>query len=231
MPFVLKFFYFLVYCNFSVESLSDMLGMKLFGNVHVQDHTKAVPLSTAELIGLSRVNDRQAFRLLIERYQRLVGMIVFRLIPCREDAIDICQDVFLKVFEHLDSYRAEAEFSTWIGRIAHYTAINYLSKKRVPCFSDLPQAEPLILNVAHGGPGPEDLHREDHRQTVLEREMEQLPELDRTMLVLFHQQGMNYEEIAKTLDITVAKVKSHLFRTRRKLRERLGVLTSCQEVS
>lgn len=208
-----------------------MLNMKLFGNLRVLNQKQPIPPSSAELIERSKANDREAFRLLIERYQRLVGMIVFRLVPRREDAVDLCQDVFLKVFEHLDTYRGEAEFSTWIGRIAHHTAINHLRKRRVPSFSELPQAEPMIMNAAHSGPGPEDHHQENLRQTLLEKEMALLPEQDRTMLILFHQQGMNYEEIGRTLDLTVANVKSHLFRARKKLRERLGVPATCQEVS
>jgi RNA polymerase sigma-70 factor (ECF subfamily) len=205
--------------------------MKPQGHLQVLDQKQAVPPSSAELIERSKANDRDAFRQLIERYQRLVGMIVFRLVPRREDAVDLCQDVFLKAFEHLGTYRGEAEFSTWIGRIAHHTAINYLRKKRVPSFSDLPQEEHRIQNTAHQEPGPEEHYQRDDRQSALEREMALLAETDRTLLTLFHQQGMNYEDIGRTLGMTVANVKSHLFRARKRLRERLCVPASCQEVS
>ena len=193
-------------------------------------HSQPLP-APADLIHRSRKGDREAFRLLIERYQRLVGMIVFRIVPRREEGLDICQDVFLKVWEHLDDFRADAEFSTWIGRIARNTALNFLKRKRIPAFSELGPAEHSIDRAACASPDPEAVCEAEAQRSRLDREVTALPEQDRTMLVLFHQEGMNYEEIGRVMDLPVSFIKSHLFRTRKRLRQRLGGDAEAREVS
>ena len=190
-----------------------------------------LPASTVELIERSRAGDHRAFKELIDRYQRLVAMIVFNMVPRQEDGRDVCQEVFIKVFEHLGEYRAEAEFSTWIGRIARNTAINHLRKKRTPVFSDLASLARSIENLAGNCVPPEIRCEESQKQAKLEEEVAALPEQDRVILTLFHQEGMDYESIGRVLDLPLSTVKSRLFRTRKKLRQRLAGLFAAREVS
>lgn len=205
--------------------------MKNKGRLFVLDKNSPSPPATAELIERSRAGDRQAFQALIERYQRLVAMIVFRIVPQREDALDLCQDVFLKVYEHLGDFRAESEFSTWIGRIARNTALNHIKRQRLPSFSELPTGAAGVEALSGMQPSPEQRYQADERSRRLEQELAALPEADRVMLSLFHQQGMDYESIARILELPVSSVKSHLFRSRQKLRQRLGGLSVAREVS
>jgi len=204
--------------------------MKKRGLMSLLDPESPSFIGPADLIQRSKAGDREAFRLLIERYQRLVAMIVFRIVPHREDGRDLCQDVFLKVYEQLGTYRGEAEFSTWIGRIARNTALNHIKKKKVLAFSDLPHEAHLISAVTSFAPSPDYCYEEAVRNAQLEREVAALPEQDRSMLALFHQEGMNYEEVGRVLGLPVSSVKSHLFRARKRLRERLGA-GAAREVS
>lgn len=208
-----------------------MLTMKKKGKLLVVEPDTLLPSSTAELIERSRKGDRQAFKELVERYQRLVAMIVFRIVPRQEDGRDVCQEVFLKVFEHLGDYRAESEFSTWIGRIARNTAINQIMKKRTPVFSEFSSSPQAFENIAGCGSSPESCCEESQVQAKLEEGVASLPEKDRVMLTLFHQEGMDYESIGRVLDLPLSSVKSRLFRARKKLRERLVGLVAVREVS
>src|SRR5688572_3996457 len=84
-----------------------------------------------ELVHAVLRNDRDAFRELIRRYERLVMQIVCRMVKRAPDQEDLCQEVFLKVYDKLQHYRFEAKLSTWIGRIAFNTCVNFLQRKQV----------------------------------------------------------------------------------------------------
>ena len=169
----------------------------------------------------ARQGDREAFRHLVERYQRLVAMIVYRIVPDHDDGLELCQEVFLKVYQSLGSYRAEAGLSTWVGRIARNTSLNHLKKRKTLSFSSVTGVLD-VAEVAATTAGPEQVLVAEERQRLLVRELAKLPEIDRTMLVLFHQEGLSYEEIGQVVDLPVSGVKSHLFRARCRLREKLG---------
>ena len=85
--------------------------------------------------------DMRAFQALVEDYQRLVCHVVFRMVHNEEDREEICQDVFVKVYQNLSKFEQKSKLSTWIGRIAYNTCINYLKKKKVPLYEDLAPAE------------------------------------------------------------------------------------------
>ena len=75
--------------------------------------------------------DQNAFKTLIGQYQRLVTHFVFRMVPSQADREDICQEVFVKIYQHLDRFRFDSSLSTWIGRIAYNTCLNHLEKKKL----------------------------------------------------------------------------------------------------
>jgi RNA polymerase sigma factor (sigma-70 family) len=166
--------------------------------------------------------DKGAFRLLIREYQRLVSHIVFRMIPAKPDQEDLCQEVFVKVYQHLDRFRFDSKLSTWIAQITYNSCLNFLEKRRLPLYDDLHDDEKPFEPA-----GNELVDRPDRimetRQTAqtLRAEIDHLPPVYKTIVTLYHLDEMSYGEIAAVLKMPEGTVKSYLFRARRMLKERL----------
>ena len=170
------------------------------------------------LINKILAGNTNAFQSFIEQYQRLVSHIVFRMINKEQDREDICQDVFLKVYQNLSSFKFEAKLSTWIAKIAYNTCINYLEKMKVPLFNDISADEFRFLgnNIT-----PDKFTEERDISLRLQIEIDNMPVQFRTILTLFHLDEMSYNEIAEVLQLPEGTVKSYLFRARKQLKERL----------
>ncbi len=165
--------------------------------------------------------DSNAFRLLIEHYQRLVSHIVFRLIPQPKDREDLCQDVFLQVYQNLGSFKFESKLSTWIGRIAYNRCLNYLEKKRTPLYDDLSGSESSLETLPANVIQPDEAIAAGDLSVRLQREIEHLPIQFRTVITLYHIEQMKYQEIAEIMQLPEGTVKSYLFRARQLLKQRL----------
>jgi RNA polymerase sigma factor (sigma-70 family) len=176
---------------------------------------------TSLLVSRVQAGDRQAFRVFIEKYQRLVAAIVFRMVYNAADREELSQEIFLRIFENIKEFQGAAKISSWIGRIASNTCINHLRKKRLPLFADISAEGQTLENVAGDSPTPERLNERADSSRNLQREIDRLPAHYRLILTLFHFSEMNYDEIGKALELPAGTVKSHLFRARQKLRERL----------
>lgn len=177
------------------------------------------------LVARVQAGDRLAFREFIEKYQRLVAAIVFRMVYNSADREEICQDVFLKIFAHINRFEGGCRVGAWIGRIAGNTCINHLRKKRLLLYDDIAGPEADLGNVPGDDPTPERLHEQADLNSSLQDEIERLPLHYRLVLTMFHFSEMNYEEIGRALDMPAGTVKSHLFRARQKLRQRLAITT------
>ncbi|HUU04537.1 MAG TPA: sigma-70 family RNA polymerase sigma factor [Patescibacteria group bacterium] len=173
------------------------------------------------LVSRVQAGDRQAFRVFIEKYQRLVAAIVFRMVYNNADREELCQEIFLKIFQNIGEFQGAAKIPGWIGRIASNTCINHLRRKRMPLFADVSANGQTLENVAGNGHNPEHISEQADSNRNLMQEIERLPAHYRLILTLFHFSEMNYEEIGRTLTMPAGTVKSHLFRARQKLRERL----------
>lgn len=174
-----------------------------------------------DLIKKIKAGDTTAFRALIEEYQRLVSHIVFRLVRSPKDREDICQDVFLQVYQNLGAFKFESKLSTWIARIAYNRCLNHLEKKRMPLYHDVVGAETSVEALAEHGGQPDQEAESRHLSDLLQHEIEQLPIQSRTIITLYHLEQMKYQEIAEVLRLPEGTVKSYLFRARKLLKQRL----------
>ena len=176
-----------------------------------------------ELVEQILAGDRGAFRTLIKEYQRLVSHVVFRLIPAGPDQEDLSQEVFIRVYQHLDRFRFDSKLSTWIARIAYNTCLNFLEKKKLPLYDDLVTEEDREFEPV----APDETARPDfgfeatETGVILQKEIEQLPAVYKTVLTLYHLEQMSYNEIADIMNMPVGTIKSHLFRARRLLKDKL----------
>ena len=163
----------------------------------------------------------EQFKILIEQYQRLVSHIVYRMISKEADREDICQDVFIQVFQNLGNFKFESKLSTWIAKIAYNLCLNYLEKKKTPLFDDLSPAEESIETQSGDSFAPDTFTEQQDRSSRLQVEIDKLPVQFRTILTLFHLDEMKYNEIAEILGLPEGTVKSYLFRARKLLKQKL----------
>lgn len=163
--------------------------------------------------------EEAAFKALIRQHERLVAHMVGRLVKGTEDREEICQDVFLKVYEKLGEFTFQSKLSTWIATIAYRHAINHLRKRKI-AFQEIPEDEDINRFVEKEDPG-EALAARDEEERVLQL-VEELPVHYKTVLTLFHLDGMNYAEIGAIMDMPAGTVKSYLFRARNLLKEKVG---------
>ena len=157
--------------------------------------------------------DTSAFEELVVAYQGVLFHLAVRMTGNHEDARDLTQTVFLKVYRNLGSFDHQHRFYSWIYRIMMNEALNFLDRRK-------PQGE-LDDRLAERRPGPEDdAHRSQIDQAVQEAIMT-LPPADRQVLVLRHFEELSYHEISDVLGIPDKTVKSRLFTARQRLGERL----------
>jgi RNA polymerase sigma-70 factor (ECF subfamily) len=163
--------------------------------------------------------DAQAFQQLIRQNERLVAHMVGRLVKETEDREELCQDVFMKVFEKVSNFSFQSKLSTWIATIAYRTAINHLRKSKVR-FVDIEEEEKQISRLMTDDNPGELLDEKDIEQHVMSL-IEQLPPHYKVVLTLFHVDGKNYEEIGEITGMPDGTVKNYLFRARQILKEKV----------
>ena len=149
------------------------------------------------------------------------------MIGHREEAVDLSQEVFIKVFQALDRYNPEYKFSTWLFRIAGNAAIDHLRKKRprtVPLDATLTDANGRVSSPEYRSPDldPYALLRNSERGAAIAQAIESLPAEFRELITLRHFTGLSYEEIAEIKEMPLGTVKNKLFRARAVLKERLS---------
>lgn len=165
--------------------------------------------------------DKAAFERLVSQYQRLVSHVVARIAGTEGDFEDICQDVFFKVYRNLKSFHFDCKLSSWIGRIAHNTSLNYVARKRPASFSDFTEEEYGADSFADDQPGPVERAEQADIAIRLKEEIRKLPQAYRTALTLYHLEEMSYLEISEIMSLPINTVKSHIFRARRMLKDKL----------
>ena len=181
----------------------------------------------AELVRRTLEGDHEAYRALVNAYQSKVYGIAYGVIHNREDALDIAQEVFIKAFSRLRSFRGSSSFYTWLYRITVNLAIDHARKKRHMVSVDyddrlLEKAPPEGAPRGRRDANPlEVLEREELNETIMNAIME-LPEEQRATVVLREIEDLSYAEIASVLGCSIGTVMSRLHYGRKKLREKLS---------
>jgi RNA polymerase sigma-70 factor (ECF subfamily) len=162
-----------------------------------------------------QAGDVSALACLLDRYSRPVHSLIFKLVRNREDAEELAQDVFVKVFRHAASFKGDSSFSTWIYRIAYNTAISAVRKKK-PEFPAIDEA--MIDNVSEEmTPVAFSTDDADRRIDLLDGALAKLPPDEQAIILLFYMQEKSIEEIAAITGLSTSNVKTRLHRIRKKL--------------
>ena len=181
-----------------------------------------------ELIERIQGGDQDAFKELVERYQRKVYSICYGMLKDQESSLDVSQEVFIKVYRYLEKFNRESSFYTWLYRITVNMCIDYIRKnskvQRVEYDDRLSHDSSDIEGEEHILPSRLGIHpdkvygRKELREKMLEA-LESLSEKHRTILILREVEGLSYEEIAEVLNISKGTVMSQLFHARRYFQE------------
>ncbi len=164
--------------------------------------------------------DLNAFKILIRQHQTLVIGMVRRIIKDQNDVDDLCQEVFIKVFKNLNSFKYNSKLSTWIGQIAFTTALNHVKKfsGKKHLVVDLDAFE----NSYQTSDDPEGLLIQKNTAQFVQGEVAKLPIPYRTVLTLYHLQELSYSEVGEITGLPEGTVKSYLFRARKLLKDKLA---------
>ncbi len=186
---------------------------------------KLVSLADGELITRALAGREESFEELVRRYQRPIVAYVYRMVGDYDSALDLTQEVFIRIYNSLGRYRPEFKFSTWIYRIAHNAAIDHLRR------SDSSRTEDLEVEgeggqtfqrpLASKAPTPEQLSERNERRVEIEEVIGQLPPAYRELIVLRHAHDFSYDEIAEVTGLPLGTVKNRIFRAREAMRAQL----------
>ena len=179
-----------------------------------------------ELVDGAVAGREDGFEELVRRYQRPIAAYVYRLVGDYDAALDLTQEVFIKVYASLTRYSPEYKFSTWIYRIAHNAAVDYLRRcsSRAVEELDRPASEgkgTFEKQLASGALSPEQESERAERRAEIEEIVRGLPAAYRELIELRHAHDLSYEEIAEVTELPLGTVKNRIFRAREAMRQKL----------
>ncbi len=182
-----------------------------------------------------KAGDEQSFALLLQRYRSPLVNFLYRMVRNREQAEDLAQEVFIRVYRARAEYVPSAKFTTWLFRIATNLALNSLRDTRhqrmeisldAPVTADAEDGDERTLDVADKHPDIEQHLVEETRKAMIKHAIDKLPEKQRAAVLLHKYQELDYGEIAKILSCSESALKSLLFRAYENLRVELAPLVA-----
>ncbi len=190
-------------------------------------------MATDDLTLVKRVRggDQRAFKLLVERYQRKVYAVALGMLKDKEEAMDVSQEAFVKVYKYLDHFKGDASFYTWLYRITVNICIDIIRKRAGAGGEAVEFDETMPMDVSEANIGALGSRLGTNPQkSALRRELAEkiqealaaVPEKHRAILLLREIEGMSYEDLSRTLDIPKGTVMSRLFHARAKVQKILS---------
>lgn len=181
-----------------------------------------------QLLELAKAGDLTSFEELVSLYEKKVYNYCYRMTNNKEDAEDLTQEVFIKVYKSLGLFKGNSQFSTWIYRIAHNICIDKYRKNKAVVISISPDREKEDdrgLELPSADLSPEEKIIAKERQQILQKCINELKPEYRSVIILRDLQHYSYEEISDILKLPLGTVKSHISRARSALRDAVGALT------
>jgi RNA polymerase sigma-70 factor, ECF subfamily len=174
-----------------------------------------------ELVASAVTGLEGGFEELVRRYQRPISGYVYRMVGDYEAALDLTQEIFIKVYASLARYRSEFKFSTWIYKIAHNCAVDYLRRNngREQSLMSGTEGDSYELPLESKRLSPEQESEREERRLEIEGVVRALPGAYRELIILRHSQDLTYEEIVEVTGLPLGTVKNRLFRAREMMRQ------------
>ena len=178
-------------------------------------------LADGELVQSALAGRESGFEELVRRYQRPIAAYVYRMVGDYDAALDLTQDVFIKVYASLSRYRSEFKFSTWIYKIAHNAAIDHLRRNAARDHAVTRDDDRTETRIESRRLTPEQESERNERRSEIEVVVQLLPPAYRELIVLRHSHDLSYDEIAEITGLPLGTVKNRLFRAREAMRDLL----------
>jgi RNA polymerase sigma factor (sigma-70 family) len=192
------------------------------------NHTTGNNPADKHLVDRVLRGDTRAFGIIIKNTENLVAQIVFKLIPVAEDRKDLAQDIYMKAFHNLAGFKFQSKLSTWIAQIAYNSCLSWIEKKKLVLTGTLHEDEEMydttqarIYNNITAGSHSENQLFQKELSGILGKEIEGLPTIYKTLIMLFHHESLSYAELSQITGMPEGTVKSSLFRARKMLKENL----------
>lgn len=183
-------------------------------------------LTDEEIVEKIKQGRVDLFEEIVNRYQRKLVNYIYRMISDIDTAMELCQEVFIKVFNSLDKYNPEYKFTTWVHRISSNATIDLMRKKKIEAYSldtnDQEDAPSLKNQIAADGLTPLENLEMAQLQARIESAIDELPFIYKQLIVLRHINELSYEEIATTVNLPLGTVKNRIFRGREMLKAKLA---------
>lgn len=185
----------------------------------------AAAAADGELVARAIAGREESFEELVRRYQRPIAAYVYRMVGDYDAALDLTQEVFIRVYGSLERYRPEFKFSTWIYRIAHNAAIDHLRRQGAARLEDLEAGaeggRTYEKPLASSAPTPEQESERVERCAEIEEVIRGLAPAYRELILLRHAHDLSYDEIAEVTGLPLGTVKNRIFRAREAMRAQL----------
>jgi RNA polymerase sigma-70 factor (ECF subfamily) len=178
-------------------------------------------LTDAELVVRTAAGSHDGFEELVRRYQRPIISYIYRMLGSHDAALDVSQEVFIKVYNSIERYSSEYKFSTWLYRIAHNAAIDHLRRNSVHAQSLEIEGHDGVyeLQIESAVRDPEQEQERSERISEIEEVISGMPPAYRELLLLRHARELTYEEMVEVTGLPLGTVKNRLFRAREMMRE------------
>jgi RNA polymerase sigma-70 factor, ECF subfamily len=188
--------------------------------------TSQAGIDESVLLAQAREGDTHAFAELVRRYEGKIFRLAQHITQNREDAEDVLQETFMKAYEHLDQFKGDSKFYTWIVRIAVNQALMKLRRRKTDKSVSLDEQidtgeDTVVREIAAWGEDPEEHFSRDELGKILDTAIQSLEPPYRSVFVLRDIEDMSTEETAEALGLSIPAVKSRLLRARLQLREKL----------
>ena len=199
-------------------------------------------MATDDLTLVKRVKtgDQRAFKLLVERYQRKIYAVALGMVKDKEEALDVSQEAFVKVYKYLDHFKGDSSFYTWLYRITVNICIDALRKKQALRGEQVELDEAVQMDTSEAnigalgsrlGTNPQKSALRKELAEKIQQALETVPEKHRAILLLREVEGMSYEDLSRTLEIPKGTVMSRLFHARTKVQKILSEYLELDESS
>ena len=163
-----------------------------------------------------------AFEQLVRDYQGLCWHVIDRMVRHPEDTRELCQETFLRVHRSLHQYRGESALKSWIAQVAYSIAKRHLERKRIPIAEAADDEGASLVERVADGTDLEAEASDGEAVAQLHAAIDRLPPMQRTLLTLYHLEDMPIGEISRVTGLAEGTIKSHLFRSRKRLQEWLA---------
>lgn len=178
-------------------------------------------LKDEDVVRLVLDGHSEAYSILIDRYKNMIYDLCYKYTHDYVESQDLSQEIFLKVYRKLHTFKNTSKFSTWLYRIGINTCIDWTRKHKKTRYEKSIEEDEYVGRIPSNKPSPEDMAIKSEKIEIVRNTVDNLPEIYRTVIILYNYKDLSCKEIADILEIPVKTVETRLYRAKKMLKEKL----------